>query len=144
MSCLLNYIMIHFFSEEISFELANSTIISDWLIQVTQAEGQHIDEVNYIFCDDAYLHTMNVQYLSHDTLTDVITFQYESSGISGDIFISITRVRENAVQFKVPFDNELSRVMVHGLLHLLGYKDKSEQEQQTMRAKEDQYLDFLT
>lgn len=132
--------MIQFFSEEIPFVLENADDAIKWLNNVAQAEGHSVEEVNYIFCDDDYLYAMNMQYLSHDTLTDVITFQYDSSQIKGDIFISIPRVEENASIYEVPFEQELKRVMVHGLLHLLGYKDKSESEHKTMRAMENKYL----
>lgn len=105
-------------------------------------EKKTIGSINFIFCTDAYLHEMNVKYLNHDTYTDVITFDYTENPpeISGDIFISSERVRENAKQFGTTFVMELHRVMIHGLLHLAGFDDKTAREQQQMRSKEDYYL----
>ncbi len=114
------------------------------MMKVIEAEGKVAGTLNYIFCSDEYLHQMNVQYLAHDTLTDVITFDYcEFPMISGDIYISITRVKENAKIFHHSFNEELNRVMVHGLLHLCGYKDKRKAETIIMRQKEDLYLQLL-
>jgi len=101
--------------------------------------------LNYIFCSDTYLHKINLEYLKHDTLTDIITFDYsEKKQISGDIFISIDRIKENAPKFNQSTDIELNRVLIHGVLHLLGYKDKTPKEKETMRAKEDFYLTLLS
>jgi len=101
--------------------------------------------LNYIFCSDTYLHKINLEYLKHDTLTDIITFDYsEKKQISGDIFISIDRIKENALKFNQSTDIELNRVLIHGVLHLLGYKDKTPKEKETMRAKEDFYLTLLS
>ena len=135
--------MIHFFSEGILFGLSDESSLVVWLNKVVVSERQEVEEINYIFCDDEYLHSLNLQYLDHDTLTDVISFQYESSQIRGDVFISIPRVKENASLFNVHFDQELRRVMVHGLLHLLGYKDKSNSDSKKMRAMEDKYLSII-
>ena len=124
------------------FELENSEYISKWLQHVIQDENKQLGELNYIFCDDEYLHKMNVQFLDHDTLTDVISFDYtQGIIISGDVYISTERVVENSKDFEVSFNDELHRVMVHGLLHYCGYKDKSEDEQVLMRAKENYYLE---
>ena len=124
------------------FELENSEYISKWLQHVIQDENKQLGELNYIFCDDEYLHKMNVQFLDHDTLTDVISFDYtQGIIISGDVYISTERVVENSKDFDVSFNDELHRVMVHGLLHYCGYKDKSEDEQVLMRAKENYYLE---
>lgn len=110
-------------------------------MHVASAEKKNFGTLNYIFCNDAHLLQINREYLKHDTYTDIITFDYsEKKIISGDIFISIERVTENAEKFKQPFEIELQRVMVHGILHLIGYNDKSSQEKETMRAKEDFYL----
>ena len=112
-----------------------------WLNQVISNEAKEEGDITYIFCDDDYLHEKNIRFLNHNTLTDVITFDYcEGNSVSGDIFISIERVKENSEIFKVDFLTELNRVMVHGLLHLLGYKDKTRRESNLMRRKENYYL----
>lgn len=105
---------------------------------MAKQEGFTIGDINYIFCDDEYLLKINLEYLNHDTLTDIITFDYVENGVlSGDIYISIERVRENAVIFSVPFEQELLRVLAHGVLHLCGYKDKTNKDSVLMRQKED-------
>ena len=115
--------------------------ISNWLKDVATKEGKEIGELVYVFCNDDYLIEKNIQFLKHDTLTDVITFDYcNEEIISGDILISTERVKENALKYKVDFLTELHRVLVHGLLHLLGYKDKNEKDAKTMREKENYYL----
>ena len=136
---------IEFFCEDIAFELHNSNAIIDWINQVATAEGKSIAKLNYIFCSDAYLLKLNIEYLNHNTLTDIITFGYkeEKKEIEGDIFISIERVRENANLFQTSVKNELNRVIIHGVLHLCGYKDKSEEEAILMREKENQALKLL-
>lgn len=112
-----------------------------WLNQVISNEAKEEGDITYIFCDDDYLLEKNIRFLNHNTLTDVITFDYcEGNSVSGDIFISIERVKENSEVFKVDFLTELNRVMVHGLLHLLGYKDKTERQSNLMRKKENYYL----
>ena len=112
-----------------------------WLNQVISNEAKVEGDITYIFCNDDYLLEKNIRFLNHNTLTDVITFDYcEGNSVSGDIFISIERVKENSEVFKVDFLTELNRVMVHGLLHLLGYKDKTERESNLMRKKENYYL----
>ena len=112
-----------------------------WFNQVISNEAKEEGDITYIFCDDDYLLEKNIRFLNHNTLTDVITFDYcEGNSVSGDIFISIERVKENSEVFKVDFLTELNRVMVHGLLHLLGYKDKTERESNLMRKKENYYL----
>ena len=118
--------------------------ISNWLKDVTTKEGKEIGELVYVLCNDDYLIEQNIQFLKHDTLTDVITFDYCNEGIiSGDILISTERVKENALKYEVDFLTELHRVMVHGLLHLLGYKDKSESDAALMREKENYYLKLI-
>ena len=131
-----------FFAEDIDFELKSAEAVLAWLQQIGASEGSDIEELSYVFCSDSYLLEMNQQYLKHDTYTDVITFDYaEEEGIvEGDIFISVDRVKENAASLQVKFPDELHRVMVHGLLHLLGYSDKTEADQKEMREKEDYYL----
>lgn len=129
------------FNYEIEFELQDEAKYEEWIAEVIDSEDKSEGEVNYIFCDDEYLHKMNVEFLDHDTLTDVISFDYTmGSLISGDIFISIERVRDNAADFKVHFDDELRRVMAHGILHYCGYKDKTDEDSQLMRSKEDEKI----
>jgi len=126
-------------------KLSNTEDLNLWLISVIKEEGMLIGELVYVFCNDEYLLKKNIQFLNHNTLTDVITFDYsEEEIISGDILISTERVVENAKIFKVNYLTELHRVMVHGLLHLLGYKDKIEKDANTMREKENYYLNKFT
>jgi len=127
-----------FFEEDIKFSLPEKNKTKKWLREVTDLEGQKIGEINYIFCSDEYLYQINVEYLNHKTFTDIITFDTsEQDGvIEGDIFVSIDRVKENAVKENVNFNIELKRVMSHGLLHLMGYKDKKEEERDKMREME--------
>jgi rRNA maturation RNase YbeY len=135
---------IGFYSEDVPFRLSDIRIKRQWLEKVIESEGKIAGEISYIFCSDDYLYKMNVQYLNHDTLTDVITFDYtEANKISGDIFISIPRVEENASDFGKTFADELNRVMVHGILHLCGYKDKTTKDEKIMRLKEDEKLELL-
>ena len=132
---------IYFTSEEIDFELNNEEEVKKWLEKVIEQEDKSLRLLNFIFCSDRYLLRLNLEYLGHDTLTDIITFPYaEPPVIEGDIFISIDRVRENAQLFNVTFEQELHRVMAHGVLHLCGYGDKSEAEVKLMRQKEDETL----
>ncbi|MBE7175705.1 MAG: rRNA maturation RNase YbeY [Mucilaginibacter polytrichastri] len=135
-------IPIHFFSEDILFTLPQKGRVREWLLSVIEAEGYQLRSLNFIFCSDAYLLTMNQQYLRHDTYTDVITFDQseEDHRIVGDIFISIERTADNAKAFGIHALDELHRVMVHGTLHLLGYPDKKAAEKKIMRQKEDLYL----
>jgi len=122
-------------------EITEINLNKKWLNQVISNEAKEEGDITYIFCDDDYLLEKNIRFLNHNTLTDVITFDYcEGNSVSGDIFISIERVKENSEVFKVDFLTELNRVMVHGLLHLLGYKDKTERESNLMRKKENYYL----
>ena len=137
-----NQINFHF--EDTSFKLSQADLLIQWLNATISAEKQSLSFLNYIFCSDNYLHDMNVKYLQHDTLTDVITFPYSETEIEGDIFISVDRIEDNAKSFNVPFETELHRVMVHGLLHLLGFGDKKEAEKVLMRKKENEYLQSLT
>lgn len=132
--------MIHF-NYEFHFQLSEERVYSRWAEACCKEEGYDLGEVHFIFCDDAYLLRMNQDYLAHDYLTDIITFDYvEGKMLSGDIFISIERVRENAELYRATFDEELRRVMAHGLLHLMGYKDKSKKDEELMRSKEDEKL----
>ncbi|WP_068596671.1 rRNA maturation RNase YbeY [Vaginella massiliensis] len=135
--------MIEFFYET-DFEIKQANNLIDWIIDSMKNEGKTIGELNYIFCDDDYLLNINRQYLDHDYYTDVIGFdnsdEYE---LNGDIFISITRIIDNAKTHQVSFENELARVMIHGILHFAGYKDKEEDEKQEMTKMEDFYLSRL-
>jgi probable rRNA maturation factor len=129
------------FNYENEYSLDNEEAIVNWLSAVILSEGKKEGEINYIFCDDEYLHKINLEYLNHDTLTDIISFDYTMGNqISGDIFISVERVQDNATDFKVSFEEELRRVMVHGVLHYCGYKDKGEEEELLMRSKENEKL----
>ena len=129
------------FNYELDFKLENETIYSDWISNVISSEMRSEGEINYIFCDDDYLVEINQHYLDHDTLTDIISFDYSvGKELHGDVYISIERVRENAVDFKVPFEEELKRVLIHGVLHYCGYKDKSEEDEKLMRQKEEEKM----
>jgi rRNA maturation RNase YbeY len=129
------------FNYENEFELSNEEQLSNWISSVIVSEDKKEGEINYIFCDDEYLLSLNEQYLNHDTLTDIISFDYSvGKELHGDIFISTERVLENAAEFKVSFEEELKRVMVHGVLHYCGYKDKSEEDEKLMRSKEDEKI----
>jgi probable rRNA maturation factor len=129
------------FNYELDFALENEEVYSDWLSSVITSEQKTEGEINYIFCDDDYLLEINQQYLDHDTLTDIISFDYSiGNDLHGDIFISIDRVKENALDFNVSFEEELRRVLVHGVLHYCGYKDKSENDEKLMRQKEEEKM----
>lgn len=133
-----------FLSEEIDFDLPNTKKTKGWVINAITNEQKQVGNINYIFCSDEYLHKINLKYLNHDTYTDIITFNYcEDNVVSSDIFISIDRVRENAINYKKSFINELHRVIIHGILHLVGYNDKSHSEQKQMTSREDFYLSLL-
>lgn len=135
---------IHFFSESVKYSLPHPQKIRKWILETIECEGKKSGEVNFIFCEDAYLLQMNQLYLNHNTLTDIITFDYSAkTKISGDIFISIERVQENAKKFKVDFEQELHRVMIHGVLHLIGFQDKTTIQKTKMRKKENEYLSLL-
>jgi len=121
--------------------LSNSNQISFWLNNVIKEEGKEIGEIVYVFCKDDYLLQKNIQFLNHNNLTDVITFNYcKGETINGDVLISTERVKENSKTYRTNYLTELQRVMVHGLLHLLGYNDKNEREVKTMQEKENYYL----
>jgi probable rRNA maturation factor len=136
--------MINFNVEALNFKLKGKQIIKKWIKIVAGAESKKTGDLNYIFCSDDYLLEINKQYLGHDTYTDIITFDYsDGEAISGDIFISIDRVKENAENFKQPFEKELNRVIIHGVLHLCGYKDKTRPDKAKMREGEDKYLSIF-
>ena len=129
------------FNYETEFTLDNEQAFADWLSAVIVSENKNEGEINYIFCDDEYLHKINVEYLNHDTLTDIISFDYTvGNEINGDIFVSVERVEDNAKDFNVPFAEEIKRVLAHGILHYCGYKDKSDSEADLMRSKEDEKI----
>jgi rRNA maturation RNase YbeY len=129
------------FNYETDFNLDNEEATAAWLGNVITSENKKEGEINYVFCDDEYLHKINLEYLDHDTLTDIISFDYSMGNeLHGDIFVSIERVKDNAADFNVSFEEELKRVLVHGILHYCGYKDKGEAEELLMRSKEDEKI----
>ncbi len=134
---------IHYYNEDSTFKLEHPHLISHWIKSVFSEENCDFVLLNFIYCSDTYLHELNMKYLQHDTLTDVITFAYSKTPIEGDIFISVDRVTENAKNYGVDTLTELYRVMVHGVLHLIGYNDKSKEEQELMRNMENKYLLLL-
>jgi rRNA maturation RNase YbeY len=136
---------VNFFTEDIPFNLPKKQKRKQWLKSIALSESFLITELNYIFCSDDYLHQMNVDYLNHDTYTDIITFDNseEKSKIEGDVFISVDRVRENATKHNISEELELSRVISHGLFHLMGYKDKSKEEALKMRSKEEYAIELF-
>jgi probable rRNA maturation factor len=133
---------ISFFEEDISYKLKNKKKAKQWIKDTIAAEGYKLGQLNYIFCSDAYLLNINQQYLDHDTYTDIITFDNSEKEkvITGDIFISIDRILENAAKFNQSVIDELHRVIIHGVLHLLGYKDKTPEDNKKMTKMEDHYL----
>ena len=133
--------MVSFFNQDTAFAFKYKRLTAKWLKQVAASEAKMIGDVSVIFCSDNYLLGVNIKYLSHDYYTDIITFDYcEGSVLSGDLFISVDSVRENASFYGVEFEEELNRVIVHGLLHLIGYDDHSDEDIAVMRAKENYYL----
>lgn len=135
---------ITFQNEGINFTLKNKQAIRNWIAQVAQNEGCKTGAINYIFCSDEHLLSVNKQYLNHDYYTDIITFDYtEDKRLAGDIFISVDRVADNAQTYKTTFERELYRVLIHGVLHLAGYKDKSKADEKLMRKKEDEALSLV-
>jgi rRNA maturation RNase YbeY len=129
------------FNYETDFILENEGSIANWLSKAILSENKKEGEINYVFCDDEYLLKINLEHLKHDTLTDIISFDYSiSNELSGDIFISVERIKENAIDFNVSFEEELKRVMIHGILHFCGYKDKTTNDELLMRSKEDEKL----
>ena len=135
--------MIRYFQEDIRFELKQKMLNNRWLKMVAGSEMRRLGAINIIFCSDNYILDVNMKYLQHDYFTDIITFDYcEKDILSGDLFISIDSVRENAQFYGTEFADELNRVMVHGLLHLIGYDDHSESDIAVMRQKENYYLEM--
>ena len=129
------------FNYETDFKLEDTYKVSNWISETILEENCNEGEINYIFCSDDYLHKLNVDFLNHDTLTDIISFDNSvGKELHGDIYISVDRVRENAKDFDVEFEDEIARVIIHGVLHYCGYKDKSDVDERLMRFKEDHYL----
>ena len=132
---------IRFAVQDINFELQQAEKVKKWISEVVQRRQKWVGNISYLFCDDEYLLGVNRKYLNHDTYTDIITFDYVAADlISGDIMISVDRVGENAEKFEVPFEHELHRVIIHGVLHLLGQGDKSDSEAAEMRRQEEEAL----
>jgi rRNA maturation RNase YbeY len=132
---------ITFTNLDIKFTLKNKKIIKQWIIETIKNEKKECGQIAYMFCSDDYLLDLNQRFLNHNTYTDIITFDYsEEKILNGEIYISIDRVKENAKNFDVDFETELLRVIIHGVLHLAGYKDKTKEQKEKMRKKEDQYL----
>ena len=135
---------IQYFVEDIPFPKLKKRNTSNWIKSVIILEGKTPGDISFVFCSDDYLLDVNRKYLKHDFFTDIITFDYvENSQINGDIFISVDRVKDNSVQFNTSFSNELHRIIIHGVLHLLGYKDKKKEDKKLMTDKEDFYLKVL-
>ena len=130
---------IQFFSEDVNFNLSEKQKRKQWLKELANIELFKIIQLNYIFCSDTYLHQINLDYLNHDTYTDIITFDNSEGNqeIEGDIFISVDRVKENAKKHQSDLETEMNRVLSHGLFHLLGYKDKKKTDAEIMRSKEE-------
>ena len=141
----LNMNEILFFNEQTNFKLNNPEVLKGWIVEVAKNENKKIGALNFIFCSDKYLLQLNIKYLDHHTLTDILTFDQSevSSEIGGDIYISVDRVKENAPLYNSLMDKELYRVMVHGVLHLIGYPDSVESQKEEMRKKEEAYLSLL-
>lgn len=136
--------MVAFYFEDTDFKLRHKTRIKEWLRLVAESEVFTLGNISVIFCSDNYILDINQKYLQHDYFTDIITFDYsEGDRISGDLFISVDSVRENSVEYGTEFEDELHRVIVHGILHLIGYDDHTEDEIKTMRSKEDYYLSLF-
>lgn len=137
---------VHFFNEDVEFKLKHKPILRNWISSIIKSESQSLDEINYIFCSDDYLLDINRQYLNHDYYTDIITFDNREGAdepILSDIFISVDRIKDNAQNLGIEFSQELYRVLIHGVLHLLGHADKTEQQQADMRKREEASLSLL-
>lgn len=133
--------MVRFFNQDTDFVFKKKLLVKQWIRLVAESEVRRVGDINVIFCSDNYILDVNLKYLQHDYFTDIITFDYcADTYLNGDLFISIDSVRENSTFYKTEFSDELDRVIVHGILHLIGYDDHSEDDQKIMRAKEDYYL----
>jgi len=137
--------MVSYFFEDTAFTFNKRRLNNAWLKKVAESEVKKLGQINIIFCSDNYILDINQKYLMHDYFTDIITFDYcEGNVMSGDLFISVDSVKENSIFYKTEFEDELNRVIVHGLLHLIGYDDHTEEEQKVMREKENYYLELRT
>ena len=135
---------VYFSNSDVDFVLKDADLMKKWISRIVTSYGKNSGRVNYLFCSDEYVYDANVRFLGHDTYTDIITFDYvEGNLISGDIIISVDRVVENARTMAIPFERELHRVIIHGVLHLLGFKDKTDADAAVMRQKEDESLAVL-
>ena len=135
---------IEFYAEDRPFDLPDPKGLRSWITETINREGGQLGALSFIFCSDDFLHDINVRYLQHDTYTDIITFPYaRAPKVEGDIFVSLDRVAENAKAYGVAFEQELYRVMIHGVLHLCGFADQTPEEKEQMRAKEDEALQRL-
>ena len=133
------------FNFETDFELNRTTELQKWITEIIISEGCELGDILYVFCDDEFLHKLNVEFLNHDTLTDILSFDYRvGKQINGEIYISVERVSDNAKDFKTNFQDELHRVMIHGIFHFCGFKDKSSDDEILMRKKEDEALEKLS
>ena len=136
--------MIEFYSET-DFKIEDTKALSHWISEIILHENHELGDLTYVFCDDDFLHKLNLQFLNHDTLTDIISFDNSlGKQIHGEIYISVERVKENAGTYQVAFLDELHRVIIHGVLHFCGYKDKTKKQQETMSCKENEALDLRT
>lgn len=136
--------MVSYYTQDIDFTFKNRRLTNRWLKMVAESEIKVLGDISIVFCSDNYILSVNMQYLQHDYFTDIITFDYcEGNVLSGDLVISVDSVRENAHFYGIEFPDELNRVIVHGLLHLIGYNDHTDEEKKLMRSKEDYYLDIL-
>lgn len=136
--------MINIFTEGVNNPVKNKTILKNWIKQVVANEGKKPGDINIIFCNDEYLLSINKEYLEHDYYTDIITFNYNNEKVNGDLFISLDRVGDNAEKNNVSRETELHRVIIHGVLHLLGYNDKTKKDESVIRAKEDECLKLIS
>ena len=145
MNSIIDRSNIHFFSEDVSFSIAKPNQYKKWVFKIASYHKTEIKALNYIFCSDSYLLQVNKEYLEHDYYTDIISFPYSEfpDPLEGDIFISIDRVKENALDNQIAFEDELLRVMAHGVLHFLGFQDKSEKESHLMRKKEEEMIELF-
>lgn len=135
---------VKYFNEDVPFPILKKRSTSNWIRETILLEEKIVGDISFVFCSDDYLLEVNKKYLAHDYYTDIITFDYVKDGlISGDIFVSIDRIKENAQEFSTTFENELNRILIHGILHLLGYKDKIKKDQKLMTFKENYYLNVL-
>lgn len=134
---------IYFFCQGTSFSLKGQNVVRSWILSAIKKEKKKAGDISFVFCNDRFLLALNKKFLKHNTLTDIITFQYPSDSLTADIYISTQRVKENAKKYAVSFENELHRVMIHGILHLCGYSDKSPAKKAKMRTLEDHYLRLL-